>query len=250
MIYGKKPVMSAALERQALNAVTMFTKSQQWKKWGLHKIREQGSALMLEGPPGCGKTVIAEWLALKVLKSGFREVTFADFGSGDPGGSALGLRNIFVEGKENNWCTLYFNECDAILVDRETLGPDAKWMVEVIDELLIQTEKYKGFIVFATNRPDCLDPALWRRILRRIHVGPPEQPERARLWKVKVPDEYPWHPNSKEIEKLATLQLTGAEIENAIINYSSDIIRLDRRPTFNGMVEAARQEMEVARATS
>lgn len=241
MIYGRKPIMSPALETSLLNAVVMFTKQNKWKQWGLHYIRKQGSAFLLEGPPGCGKTTIANWLSLRIRKKGLKEVSFADFGSGDPGQNARNIRSIFEDAKDHSLMTVYLDECDAVLVNRDNLGPDAQWMMEVINELLQQIDKYPGLVILSTNRVHALDPALFRRLLAIIHVPPPEFDERVKLWNNKIPDSHPLRLTPSEVKELATLQLTGAEIENSILNYSGDIIRRDGKPTYKGLFDTAKK---------
>jgi SpoVK/Ycf46/Vps4 family AAA+-type ATPase len=73
MIHGKKPVMTRAVERAVMNAVVMYQQRKKWKQWGLHLIRKQGACILLEGPPGCGKTTIAEYLALRIRKKGMKQ---------------------------------------------------------------------------------------------------------------------------------------------------------------------------------
>lgn len=231
--------MSAELERQVLNAVVMYTKRNQWKAWGLHKLRKQGAAVLLEGPPGCGKTVIAEYIALRVRRKGLKEVAFADFGSNVPGENARNIRKIFEEAANNGDMTIYINEADAVLWDRRKAGADAMWMLEVINELLVQIEKYIGLVFLSTNLIEFLDPALERRLIARVHVPFPAYPERKRLWTQKLPDELPYKLDEKQLEKLATLQLSGAEIETAIINAASDIIRRGAKPKFSDFHSAA-----------
>src|SRR4249919_2155779 len=97
MIHGSKPIMSAEIEGEILDALTMYQKRIKWKAWGLHNIRKQGAAILLEGPAGCGKTVIAEWAALKIRRKGLKEISFKDFGSQIPGENARGIASVFEE---------------------------------------------------------------------------------------------------------------------------------------------------------
>lgn len=229
--------MSATLERQVMNAVVMYSKRQEWKKWGLHRIRRQGAAILLEGPPGTGKTVIAEHLSLRIRKKGLKSMSFADFGSHVPGENARQIRKFFKEAHENGEMTIVLDECEAVLWDRSRAGSTAMWMLEVIDELLVQIGKYPGLIILISNKSEILDSALDRRLLARIYVGRPEAQERAKLWRDKMPEEHPLKLTLDNISKLATLQLSGAEIENVIMDYSSDCLRANRKPNFEGLYE-------------
>jgi SpoVK/Ycf46/Vps4 family AAA+-type ATPase len=244
-IFGKKPIMSPDLERQVLDAVTQYTKHKEWKKWGLHTIREAGAAILLKGPPGTGKTRIGEYLALRIRRKGIKAVSFADFGSHVPGENSRQIRKLFEDAKENGCMTVVIDECEALLWDRERAGNDAMWMLEVIDEMLIQISKYPGLIILMTNRPEMLDYALERRLLATIEVGRPGYNERYRLWKDKIPEPHPLTKllTESQVAQLATLQLSGAEIETIVLNYSSTCIRNNIKPTFKGILDAA-VEME------
>ncbi|HEV7424544.1 MAG TPA: ATP-binding protein, partial [Candidatus Paceibacterota bacterium] len=213
--------MSAALEAQVMNAVAQYSKLQKWKQWGMHRIRKQGAAILLQGPPGTGKTVIAEYLALKIRKRGLKSMSFGDFGSHVPGENARQIRKFFAEARENGEMSIFLDDCEAVLWDRSRAGGSAMWMLEVIDELLVQIGRYHGLIILATNMPQLLDYAIYRRLIAVITVDRPEMPERLRLWKQKIPIEFPLKMSINEFDRIATLQLTGAEIENAIIDYAS-----------------------------
>lgn len=224
-----KPIFSKEVERQLLNAVVMFKERALWKVWGMANIRKQGAAILMYGPPGTGKTIGAEWLSLQVVKRGLKECTFADFGSKVPGENARQIRQIFTAAKQNKNQTIFMDECDAILMARESLGADMAWMTEIINELLAQIGKYSGLVILATNRETVLDPALERRIIAKIHFTMPEPAERVQLWKQKWPKTYPLALTQAIAEKLAEFPLTGAQIENTLIEVTSDCIRDGRK---------------------
>lgn len=232
--------MSADLERQVMNAVVMYQQKNKWKQWGLNQLRKQGAAILLHGPSGTGKTVIAEYLAVKVRHKGIKEISFGDFGSHVPGENARQIRRLFNDARERGDMTIFIDECEAVLWDRSKAGANAMWMLEVIDELLVQIGKYPGLIILATNRLQMLDKALERRLLAIIEVPIPLPPERAALWKSKLPSDFPIRLSLNEIEKIATLQITGAEVETCIINVASDAIRENKKPTFQALYEEAK----------
>lgn len=202
-------------------------------------MRKQGAAILLVGPSGTGKTTIAEYLSLKVRKRGLKQISFADFGSHVPGENARQIQKLFADAKENGEMTVFIDECEAVLWDRGRAGASAMWMLEVIDELLVQIGKYPGLCILATNKPELLDSALMRRLIAIIHILRPEFPERVRLWQQKIPDTYPLKLSIAQFEKIATLQLTGADIENIIIDYSSECIRTSKKPKFDTLFENA-----------
>ena len=238
MIFGRKPIMTAAIESEILDALVMYQQRAKWKAWGLHNLRKQGAAILLEGPPGCGKTVIAEWAAIKVRKKGLKEISFKDFGSNEPGRNAKNIAQFFEECYERE-TSYYVNECDSLLYDRKLLGPDMMWMLEIINEFLVQIERYPYLGFLSTNLVEIIDPALERRLLARIHIGRPELPERKKLWTVKMPEQIPFRFSDVQLDRIAALQLTGAEIETAIIKAASMVLRKNRKPKFEDFYQAA-----------
>lgn len=207
----------------------------------MNGLRKQGAAILLEGPPGTGKTRIAEYLSLSIRKKGMKEISFADFGSHVPGENARQIRLLFEYGREHDDMTLCLDECEAILWDRSRAGSTAMWMLEVIDELLAQIAKYPGLMILISNKAELLDAALERRLIARIYVGVPEYRERLALWRTKMPHGFPLKLTLPETEKLANLVLTGAEIENAIILCASDALRAKKLPKFTRLVEEAKK---------
>lgn len=233
--------MSLELEKQVMNAVMQYQNRILWKKWGMHTLRKQGAAILLEGPPGCGKTVIANHLSLAVRKKGMKEISFADFGSHVPGENSRQIRQLFEYGHDHDDMTLYFDECEAILWDRSRAGSTAMWMLEVIDELLVQIGKYPGLMILSTNKSELLDAALERRLIARIYVGVPEQRERLALWRVKMPHSFPLKLTLEDTQKLSNLVVTGAEVEIAIIQAASDALRAKKIPMFKQLFAEAKK---------
>lgn len=236
--------MSPELEAQVLNAVAQYMKLAQWKSWGMNRIRKAGAAILLKGPPGTGKTTIAEYLALSIRKKGIRSLSFGDFGSHVPGENSRQIRAFFKAAKDNQNMTIFLDDCEAVLWDRSRAGGSAMWMLEIIDELLVQIGKYAGLCILATNKDELLDYALYRRLIAQIYVGRPDIPERFRLWKSKIPVEFPLKLSLDQLNEIATLQLSGAEIENSIIDYASHCLRLNEKPDWRRLYATAALNVE------
>jgi SpoVK/Ycf46/Vps4 family AAA+-type ATPase len=225
--------MSAAVERAVMDAVAAYKHKDVWKKWGLDHLRPQGNCILLHGWPGCGKTHIAEWLALVIKKTGLKELNFAEFGSNVPGENARNIRKMFREAKENGNMTLFLDECDAVLWHRRLIGPNNTWMLEIIDEILVQIGKYAGLVILATNNKGMLDPALFRRLIADIFVDIPDQLARKQLWASKIPAKYPLKFTPAMLNAISAIEVTGAEIETIIAKVSSRAINEEREPTFD-----------------
>jgi AAA+ superfamily predicted ATPase len=224
------PILSQAIQNRITDAITAFTNRGTWQRWGLDKLREQGVAILLHGDPGTGKTMTAYWIA-KRLHLGIREVSMADFGSQVPGQNARNIMKIFyteqvAAANEHKHCpVILLDECDAMLIARDRLGPNMVWMLEPINMLLAQIGRYPGLVVLATNHVHILDDALERRLLAKIEFGRPALPERYLLWKSKWPEKFPVQPTEEDLNNLAKFDLTGAQIENAFLLWAGKQVR-------------------------
>lgn len=235
-----RPILSPALDARIADAIAQYTHRTKWEEWGLHTIRPMGASILLEGPSGTGKTTIARYLCRK-LRKGFKDVSLANFGGESPGATEKNLSDIFDDGARRKNMTLFFDECDHVLRDRSHISGDAlTWMVSTTETLMTKMDQYKGLVILATNMPQVLDPAIFRRLLAVIKIDPPGYDERVRLWEQKIPAKFPLRLSTAQIATLAKTALTGAEIENAIIGYASHAIRSNTRPSFAGLQGAAK----------
>lgn len=232
--------MSLQLEKDVLSAVQQYSHAATWKEWGLTYLRQQGSAILLYGNPGTGKTVIAHYLA-SLVKKPLVELGMADIGGGKPGDTERAARQVFMDAAHGKK-TVFIDEADAILYKRSTIVGESKYMIGVIDELLKLIAKHKGLTILATNMPETLDEALDRRLIAKVEVPHPELPERIKLWTQKWPKAYPLKLTAVQFESLAEIPLTGAEIENVIIRESSYAIMEKRKPTFESICNVAKTE--------
>lgn len=224
------PILSQNTQNKITDAITAFANRGLWKQWGLDKLREQGAAILLHGEPGTGKTISAYWIA-KRLHLAMREVSMADFGSQIPGQNARNIMKIFYTEQvaahnENKHVPIIFlDECDAMLISRDRVGPNMVWMLEPINALLAQISKYPGLVILATNHAQILDEALERRLLAKICFDRPAEEERFIMWEMKWPEKFPVHPKLEEFKQLAMFDLTGAQIENAFLLWAGQQVR-------------------------
>lgn len=237
-----KPVMSAETTEQVYDALAQYSRKEIWRAWGMHNLREQGQAILLEGPPGTGKTEIAKWIALRV-KRGFKRISMADVASGDPGVSEEKIVQLFKDCAKRKNATIAIEECDSILISREA-DVEASWQLGVTNTMLAQIGMYQGLILCMTNRPVALDAALERRFLKVIHVRKPDKPMRIKLWLQKIPVKFPCQPNKMDVNELADFTLTGAEIENVILNCAQHAICRNKKPTVKMLHMFAGRELK------
>jgi transitional endoplasmic reticulum ATPase len=183
--------------------------------------------ILLYGPPGCGKTLLAKAVANE-SESNFISVKGPEILSKWVGESERAIREIFRKARQAAPCIIFFDEIDAIAPMRGSGIGDSRVTERIISQLLTEIdglEELRGVVVIAaTNRPDLLDPALLRpgRFDRLIYVAPPDLETRKEILKVHTRNK----PLADDVDlnKLAELTegYTGADLE-ALCNTASMI---------------------------
>jgi len=237
-----KPVMSDGVESDVLDAISQYQNRDKWIQWGMNNIREQGSAILLEGPSGTGKTTIAKWMAERI-KKGFKQLSAAQIGGGEPGATERAVVEFFADAKKRHNATIFIDECDHLLGNREKISPDGKtWQLGTIETLMMEMNVYSGLVICATNHVHNLDPALSNRFLAIVHVGEPDFPMRVKLWRHKIPKKLPFQPSEGELKKLAKYELNGRQIETVIVAAISNAIRRNVRPSLGLFIQFCERE--------
>lgn len=230
-----KPIMSEELEEEIESALMMYTRKGLWVDWGMDSLRKNGNMVLLFGPPGTGKTVIANYMSKRVGK-GMTTLNMKDVGGKAPGHTERMVAQTFQTAKLEGNKTVFMDECEAIVWDRNRAGSDSMWMVGVIDEILMQTAAYPGLIVAASNQEKIVDEALKNRAFATLQVGMPKEPERLRLWKQKIPARFPLQLTAIQIERLASFEMVGRDIVNVIVREASKALAKNREPSFGSLI--------------
>jgi len=174
--------------------------------------------ILLYGPPGCGKTLLARAVATE-SKANFISIKGPELLSKWVGESEKAIREVFRKAKMAAPCIVFFDEFDSIAPSRGRHTSDSGVSEKVLSQFLTELdglEVMKDIVVIAaTNRPDILDPALIRpgRIDRILLVHHPEEKARFEILKIFTKD-MPLVANLK-IEKLVEITegFSGADIE-------------------------------------
>ncbi|MEX2702354.1 MAG: CDC48 family AAA ATPase [Candidatus Baldrarchaeota archaeon] len=144
--------------------------------------------ILLFGPPGCGKTLLAKAVANE-SGANFIAVRGPEIFSKWVGESEKAIREIFRKARQAAPCIIFFDELDAI-APRRGLWEGTRVHENVVNQLLSEIDglvELRGVVIIgATNRPDIVDPALLRpgRFDRLLLVPPPDRNARYEIFRV------------------------------------------------------------------
>ena len=191
-----------------------------------NKYTEAGASmpkgLLLVGPPGTGKTMLAKAVAGEANVP-FFSISGSEFVEMFVGMGASKVRDLFKQAKEKAPCIVFIDEIDAIGQKRSSgAGGGNDEREQTLNQLLTEMDGFEGntgvIILAATNRPESLDPALTRpgRFDRRVPVELPDLAGREAILKVhakkiKTADDVNFH----TIARMAS-GASGAELANII----------------------------------
>ncbi|HDZ17660.1 MAG TPA: AAA family ATPase [archaeon] len=143
--------------------------------------------VLLRGPPGCGKTLLAKAVANE-SEAHFISINGPEIMSKFYGESEKKLRKLFIEAEEKSPSIIFIDEIDAIAPKRETVTGEVER--RVVAQLLALMDGLHGrgkvIVIGATNRPNSLDPALRRpgRFDREIEIKVPNEKGRREVFQI------------------------------------------------------------------
>ncbi|HME55135.1 MAG TPA: CDC48 family AAA ATPase [Candidatus Lokiarchaeia archaeon] len=193
-------------------------------------IREP-SGVLLYGPPGCGKTLLAKAVATE-SEANFITVKGPEIFSKFVGESEKTLREVFRKARTAAPAIIYFDELDAIAPRR---GGDFGSQVyeNVVNQILAEMdgieERRRIIILGATNRPDIIDEALLRpgRFDSLVYVDPPDRESRLKILQIHTKKMPIADDVSAYLELIAnnTEGYSGADLENLVREAGMNAIR-------------------------
>ncbi|MDP3182074.1 MAG: CDC48 family AAA ATPase [Desulfobaccales bacterium] len=173
--------------------------------------------ILLSGPPGCGKTLLAKAIATE-SRVNFISVKGPALMSKYVGESERGVREIFKTARQAAPCIIFLDETEALLPVRGMGGSDSHVSERVLSQFLAELdgiEVLKGVLVLgATNRLDIMDPAVLRpgRFDEIVEIPLPDEQERQEIFAVHLRGKPLAEGISAESLAARTEGLSGAEI--------------------------------------
>ena len=201
------------------------------------KYKEIGASMpkgvLLVGPPGTGKTMLAKAVAGE-SNVPFFSISGSEFVEMFVGMGASKVRDLFKQAKEKAPCIVFIDEIDAVGKKRDGQIGGNDEREQTLNQLLTEMDGFEGdtgvVILAATNRPESLDPALTRpgRFDRRVPVELPDLKGREEILKVharkvKVADNVDYH----TIARMAA-GASGAELANIVNEAALRAVRCKR----------------------
>ncbi len=202
------------------------------------KYREIGASMpkgiLLVGPPGTGKTMLAKAVAGEADVP-FFSMSGSEFVEMFVGMGASKVRDLFKQAKEKAPCIVFIDEIDAIGKKRDGQLGGSDEREQTLNQLLTEMDGFEGnngvIILAATNRPESLDPALTRpgRFDRRVPVELPDLKGREEILKVhakkiRIAEDVDFN----KIARMAS-GASGAELANIVNEAALRAVRDGRR---------------------
>jgi transitional endoplasmic reticulum ATPase len=147
--------------------------------------------ILLSGPPGCGKTLMAKAIANE-SEVNFISAKGPALLSKYVGESEQAVREVFRKARQASPCIIFFDEIDALVPVRSAVSSDSHVAERVLSQFLMELdgiEELKGVLVLgATNRSDILDPAVLRpgRFDEVVEIPMPDEEDRREIFEIHL----------------------------------------------------------------
>jgi SpoVK/Ycf46/Vps4 family AAA+-type ATPase len=188
------------------------------EEWGFEKKLPYGRGVsaIMSGPPGTGKTMVAQLLA-RELGYDLYLIELAQVVNKYVGETEKNLARVFDEA-EGSHAILFFDEADALFAKRtEVRTSNDRYANLEVNYLLQRMETYNGVTLLATNLEQGIDEAFKRRVRFHVQFELPEPPVRQLLWKSMFPPEAPLAADIDWKRLADRWEMAGGYIKKAVL---------------------------------
>ncbi len=219
------------------------------------KFKEVGAKIpkgvLLVGPPGTGKTMLARAVAGEAGVP-FFSISGSEFVEMFVGVGASRVRDLFAKAKKNAPCIIFIDEIDAVGRRRGSgMGGGHDEREQTLNQILVEMDGFEQdtnvIVLAATNRADVLDPALLRpgRFDRRVNIDLPERKDREAILKVHFANK-PVE-SGVDLDSLAakTVGSSGADLANMANEAAINAARHNRKKITNDDVTQAFEKVAI-----
>jgi SpoVK/Ycf46/Vps4 family AAA+-type ATPase len=195
------------------------------EEWGFEKKLPYGRGVsaILAGPPGTGKTMVAQLVA-RDLGYDLYVIELSQVVNKYIGETEKNLARVFDEA-ERSHAVLFFDEADALFAKRtEVKSSNDRYANLEVNYLLQRMESYDGVTLLATNLEQGIDEAFKRRVRFTVQFEMPEPDVRAQLWKSMFPPETPLAPDIDWTRLGQRWEMAGGYIKKAAVRAAARAI--------------------------